>query len=662
MPGCGDGRCRRAARLRSWTSGAAGAAALLLATPAAAASAWTPIGPEAGAISALAVAPGAPRTLYAVSSLSGVFKTTDGGDSWAPADQGIDLESAYLVTVAAGPDGTLLAGGNGIWRSVDGGASWRQDPPVPLFLPGLQFAFDPRDPRTVHVAAAEGGIYRSTDGGVSWKVELASTGPTPDTPFTSFQTIAVVPGRPEVLLAGSDEALYRSGDGGVSWKRVAAACNVQAVVFDPADPSRIYAGCGGAGPFPSRAGVITSANGGVNWKPTALTALPVTSLAVLPGAAGSVLAATGSGVFRTADGGAHWTRLRGLASVNALAVSPLRHPVLFAGLPGPGVFRSADGGASWTAANRGLTATLATALAADPAGGGRLYIGTDRAGVFSTRDGGASWNALDRGIANPLTWIYGLAVAPLAPSTLYAMAGLTDIFASTDAGQTWSRRSPPGSLGLPFMLCGPVVDPRDPLHVLVGGRDGAIGATNDGGSTWQAHQVMAGTRIVAIAFAPSEPAIVYASGLRDNAQGQGMFKSTDGGATWAPAGPPGFGNTVMAVDPSDPATVYASYYQGVHKTVDGGTTWTLASSIPVGVNALALDPRLPGTVIAATGWPAATGVWISRDGAATWAPLGSGLPSQIGVLGVAFDAASPATLYAATVFGVYELVIPPPPS
>ncbi len=465
-----------------------------------------------------------------------------------------------------------------------------------------------------------------------------------------------MPGRPAILFAGSDDGLYRSGDGGGTWKRVVAACNVQAVVFDPAEPSRIYAGCGGAGPFPSRGGVMTSANGGVNWKATALAALPVLSLAVMPGAAGSVYAATGSGVFRTADSGAHWTRLRGLGAVNALAVSPLRHPVLFAGLPGPGVFRSADGGASWTAANRGLTAALVRALAADPAGGGRLYIGTDGAGAFSTRDAGASWSAVDRGISNP--FITGLAVAPQAPSTLYARGGLTDIFASIDAGQTWSQRSPPGSLGLPFMLCGPIVDPREPLHVLVGGHDGAVGASSDGGLTWQAHPVMAGTLVVAIAFAASEPSIVYASGLRGDAQG--MFKSTDGGVTWTPADPPGFGNTVLAVDPSDPATVYASNFQGVYKTVDFGASWTLASPIPVGVTALALDPRLPGTVIAATGRPAATGVWISRDGGATWAPLGSGLPTQIGVLGVAFDAASPAILYAGTVFGVYELLIPPP--
>lgn len=654
MPERRDERNRCKARRRRWISDAAGTAvALLLASPAAAAGVWTPIGPEAGAIGALAVAPGAPRTLYAASSVSGVFKTTDGGDTWAPVDQGIDLGNSYLVTVAASPDGTLLAGGNGIWRSVDGGANWRQVPPVPLFLPGLQFAFDPRDGRTVHVAAGS-GIYRSADGGFSWHAELV-----PKKPITSFQTIAVVPGRPEVLLAGSDGGLYRSADGGVTWKRVVAACNVKAVVFDLTEPSRIYAGCGGAGPFPSRSGVMTSANGGVTWKPTALAALPVSSLAVLPGAVGSVYAATGSGIFRTADGGAHWTRLRGLGAVNALAVSPLRHPVLFAGLPASGVFRSADGGGSWTAANRGLTAVLVTAIAADPAGGGRLYIGTEGAGAFSTRDAGASWSALDRGITNPS--ITGLAVAPLAPSTLYARGGLTDIFASTDAGQTWSQRSPPGSLALPFMLCGPIVDPRDPLHVLVGGHDGAVGASSDGGSTWQAHEVMPGTLIAAIAFAPSEPAIVYASGLRGDAA-QGMFKSTDGGVTWAPAGPPGFGNTVVAVDPSDPATVYASYFRGVYKTVDGGASWTLASSIPVGVTALALDPRLPGTVIAATGLLAAGGVWISRDAGATWAPLGSGLPPQIGVLGLAFDTASPATLYAATVFGVYELLIPPPSS
>jgi photosystem II stability/assembly factor-like uncharacterized protein len=654
MQGCKEGRRRAAAARSCWTPGAVGVLVALLLPAAAVAGAgvWTPIGPEAGVVSALAVDPRQPHTVYAASAETGVFKTTDDGDSWAPIDQGIDLRQAFLVTLAASPDGTLLAGGGGIWRSVDGGASWQPSPPDQTLF-GLHFAFDPRDARTVYVAAGADGIFKSTDGGETWTALFNAP---PSTPYINFQTVAVAPGRRGALLAGSDAGLYRSADG-VRWSHTLAACNVQALAFDPSAPGRVYAGCGGSElpAFRSRGGVMVSSNAGLTWKPTALPAFPVFSLAVLPGVAGSAYAATASGVFRTTDGGAHWTRLRGIGPANALAVSPLRRPVLFAGLPGLGVFRSADRGASWVAANHGFTAALVTLLAADPTGGGRLYIGTPGLGAFATRDGGASWSAIDNGLTN--LGIAGLAVAPLAPATLYARGGLTDLFASTDAGRTWSARTPPGSLGEAFLTAGPAVDPRDPLHVLVGAHNGAVRASTDGGLTWQVHPVTAGTIMKSIAFAPSAPSIVYASGLRGDTEG--TFKSTDGGATWTSPGR-SRGLTALTVDPADPATVYATYDGGgVYKTVDGGASWRLASSGPTGVEALALDPRLPDTVIAATGWPAASGVWISRDRGATWALLGSGLPPQIGVLDVAFDAASPETLYAATVFGVYELTFQP---
>ena len=135
-----------------------------------------------------------------------------------------------------------------------------------------------------------------------------------------------------------------------------------------------------------------------------------------------------------------------------------------------------------------------------------------------------------------------------------------------------------------------------------------------------------------------------------------VFKSTDGGATWSRGVSPGDGfSTVLVIDPITTTTLYAGGVNGVAKTTDGGLNWTLMNSglLPTDVSALAVDPANPATVYAGTH---NSGVFKSIDGGASWLDINAGLDNGR-IVGVVIDPFAPSTLYAGTFgAGVYKTI------
>jgi photosystem II stability/assembly factor-like uncharacterized protein len=170
------------------------------------------------------------------------------------------------------------------------------------------------------------------------------------------------------------------------------------------------------------------------------------------------------------------------------------------------------------------------------------------------------------------------------------------------------------------------------------GYAGTAGPVSAGVDVWTAAGPNAG-RVVALAPDPVDPRGIYA------ATGYGgVFKSSDGGASWqgASRGLTDHRMTALTVDPRHPGTLYAaSYGGGVAVSHDGAATW--ASTAPLALfpgesdpaTSLAIDPAHAGTVYAAD--PDA-GVWVSRDGGGSWT---LSLQSSFGALGIARLAADP---------------------
>jgi photosystem II stability/assembly factor-like uncharacterized protein len=163
--------------------------------------------------------------------------------------------------------------------------------------------------------------------------------------------------------------------------------------------------------------------------------------------------------------------------------------------------------------------------------------------------------------------------------------------------------------------------------------------------------------VVALAAAPGSPGTIYAA----SAYGF-VLRSGDGAATWtrggriAPgvdAGLPGFNRIQqLAVDPSQPATVYAATTVGLFRSSDGGAGWTMLPAGSDPVDAVAVAPSNPATVYALT----FRGLRRSRDHGASWKLVGRGqLPRSLaGSAGLAVDPADAGKLYAGSDHGLYR--------
>ncbi|MEW6296455.1 MAG: hypothetical protein AB1671_01770 [Thermodesulfobacteriota bacterium] len=398
----------------------------------------------------------------------------------------------------------------------------------------------------------------------------------------------------------------------------------------------------------------TAANAGINqWTGNGPEGGTVWALAIDPVNPTTLYAATaGNGVFKSTDGGRRWTAINaGLADlfVTTLALDPLAPSTIYAGTWGA-VFKSVDGGAHWTRASLNFLGSV-TALVIDPTAPHVLYATTEAFGqstaIFKSTDGGETWVRKVSFVGALVT----LAIDPVNPTTLFAGGG-SALLKTTDGGESWTNIGdsfPPGG-GIRTLA----IDPVDSETLYAGTNTstvsndrlfegGGVLKSTDGGVTWTATNFPdLGVSIVRLD--PTNPAILYAG-----TTGSGVFKSTDRGMNWA-AMNNGLRNLrilTLAVDPAMSMVVYVGTEgDGVSKSVDGGTNWGTANRgvINTYVRAVALDPTDPAIIYAGT---AGNGVFRSTDRGANWVPTNDGLGSLL-VAALALDPVTPTTLYAGT--------------
>ncbi len=216
----------------------------------------------------------------------------------------------------------------------------------------------------------------------------------------------------------------------------------------------------------------------------------------------------------------------------------------------------------------------------------------------------------------------------------------------------------------------------NPNIIYAGAATGGVWKSENGGVTWNPVFDDAGSTSVGdVAIAPSDPNIIWVgTGEPNNRQssswGDGVYRSLDGGKTWRNMGLKDTKHIGrVCIDPRDPNIVYVAAVghlwgpnreRGVFKTTDGGATWThsLFVNEDTGVTDLAIDPRSPMTLYAAAyqrrrtpwgfnGGGPHSGLYRTIDGGATWKKLTEGLPDGItGRIGVDVYRANPNIVYA----------------
>jgi len=325
-----------------------------------------------------------------------------------------------------------------------------------------------------------GGLFRRRAGDGPWE---ALTAGLPEN--VEARAFAVHPCEHGVIYAGTQDGPYRTLDGGNRWERLGfpeRGAVVWSLAFHPADPRIMYAGLA-----------------------------PV-------------------GLYRSEDGGEHWTKLPGARSpghcemgfptrVIRIVADPHRPEVVYAALEVSGVIRSEDGGETWSdlsaplirlAGQPHLKSRIGSdldaegmldshAMAVTAAAPGTAFLAV-RMGLFRSDDRGGSWHDVEVGRYSPLTYCRDVIVSPHDPSVMYACLSVSSrgndgsLYRSADVGRSWQRFDHGVKARATMMAVS--AHPRDAARIYCVSRCGQVFGTEDAGASWREYPLPAGVQDV----------------------------------------------------------------------------------------------------------------------------------------------------------------------
>lgn len=231
-----------------------------------------------------------------------VYKSSDQGATWAPANTGVGTMAVYALGSSRASPNTVFIGGYNpgprtlaLYVTNDGGVSWHQLGIGMGDYSVQAIAVDPVNPSNVYLGTNR-GVFKSSDGGNSFNL-------LPGMAARNTYTLAMDTSNPPVLWAGtavgSDPGVWKSADGGASWQLVAGGLpggGVFVVAVDPGRPSTVYAAVN-ATPY----AVARSTDFGLSWT-TIYNPDPVYSMAVDPLNANNLWLSTTTGLYRGVGG------------------------------------------------------------------------------------------------------------------------------------------------------------------------------------------------------------------------------------------------------------------------------------------------------------------------------------------------------------------------
>jgi len=502
--------------------------------------------------------------LFSANPERGVYRTDDSGTTWenvlflndstGAVDLAInpihpDTLYAAMWMRKRGPDYRIFGSDDcGLYRSTDGGDSWHElagGLPAGPDVGRIGVSVCASQPRTVYAIYADAtgyflGVYKSTDGGDSWAR-------TDDSGFTFFYSsygwwfgnVRVDPTNPEKAFA-LGITMYRTTNGGATWSRVADETHVDnhAMYVDPANPDWIILGDDG--------GIFISTNGGTFWSKS--YDLPITQFYTIHMDFSNPLRIYGgtqdNSTVRTLTGSvSDWDVILGGDGFYCV-VDPTNSNVIYAEYQWGGLHKSTDLGFSWDEVLTGINVSdrrnWSTPVVMDPSDPNTLYYGTYR--LYRTTNGALSWTSISSDLSSgpgPGNIVFGtittIAVAPSDASVIYVGTDDSNVWVTLDGGSSWNHLSD----SLPDRWVTRVaVDPYDALTAYVtfsGFKWDSplphVYRTTDAGVTWQdISSNLPEAPVNVIVVDSLYPNILYLG------TDVGAFYSMDVGSTWAPLG------------------------------------------------------------------------------------------------------------------------------
>jgi photosystem II stability/assembly factor-like uncharacterized protein len=338
----------------------------------------------------------------------------------------------------------FLAAWEGIHKSLDNATRWEH---LNIYnqnmIRGLAISPDYVMDGTVFAAAYGGGIYRTVNRGDSWK--------SMDTGLSWMfpAAIAVSPAysRDGIVHAGVWGDLLKSASNGESWQPLGVDgerwfyCKSIAISPNFVNDQTIFAGNGEEAVY----SLYKSTDGGSSFIPlTSLARYGITlSMAISPDYANdqTLFAGSNNGIYRTQDGGDHWTHITPAVQIRTLAISPSfqTDEVVFAGTVPFGVFKSNDKGATWIESNNGLEEVdVISDLGISPNYNTdqTIFAATKSRGLFKSVNGGNIWHS--SGMEGQFINKIVLSPAFTVDQTIF-LGTWNTVYRSVDGGSSWER-------------------------------------------------------------------------------------------------------------------------------------------------------------------------------------------------------------------------------
>ncbi len=582
---------------------------------------WRSIGPiRGGRTVAVTGVPGRPHEFYIASVNGGIFKSTDAGRTWLPIFDDQPTASIGALAVAPSAPDTIYAGsGEGLQR------------------PDL---------------AVGDGIYKSTDGGAHWThlglrdgQQIGKIVVDPHDPNRLFVAVLGHPYGPN-----AQRGMYRSTDGGTTFERILYTDDDTGafdVTLDPSDARTLYATLWAARQSPwetiggdsferpqSGTGLYKSTDGGTTWKrleaglPTQAKGVGRIAVAVAPSDSTRVYAIVDAnendGLYRSDDAGATWKLLNDTERIAergddlaTLGVDPRNRDIVY--LTNTSTYKSTDGGKTFDAWRGAPGGDDYHSIWIDPSDPSEILLGSDQ-GAIITLNGGASWSSWYN---QSTAQFYHVITDDRFPYRVYGgqqESGSAEVLSRGNDGAITARDwHPVGTEEYGYVA-------PDPLHpgIIYGGKvtrfDESTGQTREVGPvvSWRGNPDYRFKRTAPLAFSPADPHALYLGS-------DVLFETTDYGANWK----------IVSPDLSRPETTPPANL--------GTFAQTAAAKRPHRgvIYALGLSPRDRDVIWAGTddGF-----VWRTADGGKHWrnvTPPGVGPWAKISIVDASpFDAAS----------------------
>jgi photosystem II stability/assembly factor-like uncharacterized protein len=402
----------------------------------------------------------------------------------------------------------------------------------------------PGEPQHFYFGSVNGGVWETIDAGRTWQPIFDGQ------PVGSIGALAVAPSDPSVIYVGSGEAdmrsdiaqgdgMYKSTDRGKTWTHIGLADSQQIgrVVVHPADANVVFVAALGHPYGPN----------------------------------------TERGVFRSKDGGKTWQKVLGpdenVGAVD-LALEPGNPNVIYAALwatrrtpwsvyppstgPGGGIFKSTDGGDHWTALTNGLPKTPGRiGLAVAPSQPQRVYAIVDAeggGGMYRSDDAGATWakTSADARIWSRGWYFGGVTVEPKNADVVYSIN--INVYRSDDGGKNFAIvKGAPGGDDYHQLW----IDPQSPERRILGVDQGCV-VSVDGGKTWSSWYNQPTGQFYHVATDNRFPYWVYGAQQDSGAAGVPSRTNTIDGITLMQFREitAGGESDNVAPDPKDPAVLF----------------------------------------------------------------------------------------------------------